>query len=67
MSIHTLAADIAARVPDMAKDCATNNAAVIEGLIRTEFIRGIKPTVVVVDELANMTASEWAELLKKAQ
>jgi hypothetical protein len=34
-TIHTLAADIAARVPDMARDSAVNNSGLIERLMKS--------------------------------
>jgi hypothetical protein len=33
-NLHILAADIASRIPEMQRDCATNNAALIERMIR---------------------------------
>lgn len=42
MNISLLAAEIARRVPDMAQDCATNNAQVIEQLIREEQNRTVE-------------------------
>ncbi len=43
MNIHMLAADIAARVPAMAQDCAENNTALIEHLILEEMNRKPNP------------------------
>lgn len=37
MTIHTLAADICDRIPEMARDSKTNNQKVIENLL-TEFL-----------------------------
>lgn len=37
MTIHTLAADICDRIPEMARDCKINNQKVIEAMIR-EFL-----------------------------
>ena len=39
MNITTLAAEIARRVPDMARDSATNNETLIAGLLRAELER----------------------------
>lgn len=36
MNITLIAAEIARRIPDMAKDCATNNEALIKGLLEAE-------------------------------
>jgi hypothetical protein len=38
MSIQSLASDIAARVPEMAKDCTINNAILIQDLIEKELL-----------------------------
>jgi hypothetical protein len=42
MSIHTLAADICDRIPEMARDCKINNQKVIETMIR-EYLDSMKP------------------------
>jgi hypothetical protein len=44
MSIESLAAEISYRVPELARDCASNRADVIAGLIREEMKAGM-PTV----------------------
>lgn len=50
MNIHALAADIASRVPEMARDSRQNNEAVITELIRQEKAKGEKPVIVLVDD-----------------
>jgi hypothetical protein len=40
MNLHILAADIASRIPEMQRDCATNNAALIERMIRQHMGEG---------------------------
>ncbi len=42
MNLPLLAAEIADRVPEMARECPTNRAAVIEGMIRDEIQRANK-------------------------
>lgn len=49
MNIHALAAEIASRVPEMARDSRQNNEVVITELIRAEQKR-VPPVVLVVDD-----------------
>lgn len=50
MNITLLAAEIARRVPDMARDSAANNEELIASLIRAETLRGTVPRALVPTE-----------------
>lgn len=50
MNIALLASDIAARVPEMARDSRVNNEALIAELIRAEQRTKAGPVIVLVDD-----------------
>ncbi len=57
MTVHTLAADIASRVKDMAADNVENNTTLLEKLIG-DYVRGVIETVDLLEDRRKQKANQ---------